>query len=141
VITYYGASCGGPRGYWFMNMVEGGSNTALIPNYRLHWNFAGSSTARPDGSISVTSGGSSSATMTLSEGVIRVKGTRANGSKVEASGTVVVEVSGPANAPRLTFTENGLAAAEQSLGLVSPFLQESRPYSVPITIQAQFRNC
>src|SRR5438045_1544811 len=53
-IVFYGASCSGAHGSWFLNVVEGGGNSELRPSYSLRWTFAaGSTIARPSGTVTM----------------------------------------------------------------------------------------
>jgi hypothetical protein len=51
---------------------------------------------------------------------------------VTATGTLIVELSGSASSPSLTFIETGLSGAENQLGLVSPFSVGGHPLVLPI---------
>jgi hypothetical protein len=63
---------------------------------------------------------------------MKLSGMREPNGSVTATGTLVVELTGSASSPTLTFTETGLSAAEQSLGLTSPFNVGGHPLVVPI---------
>jgi hypothetical protein len=51
---------------------------------------------------------------------------------VNATGSLVVRLSGSVASPSLTFIERGLVPAEHKLGLASPFNTGGRPLVVPI---------
>jgi hypothetical protein len=63
---------------------------------------------------------------------MKLSGMRKPDRSVTATGTLVVELTGSASSPTLTFTESGLSAAEQSLGLTSPFNIGGHPLVMPI---------
>jgi hypothetical protein len=130
----YGASCSGIHGSWFFNAVEGGSKNALRPSYALEWSFKGESTsAKPSARIiNVPATANTTVTMSLSDGNMKLSGMRKPNGPVTATGTLIVELTGTAVSPSLTFTESGLSAAEQSLGLTSPFNVGGKPLVVPI---------
>ena len=37
VTVFYGASCTGPTGSWYLNVTQGGPNDAPRPSYKLQW--------------------------------------------------------------------------------------------------------
>jgi hypothetical protein len=41
----------------------------------------------------------------------------------------------------MTFTETGLTAAEQALGISSPFGLDGKPTTVPVKLMHQFTSC
>lgn len=131
---FYGASCSGIHGDWFFNAVEGGSTTALRPSYALLWSFAaGATSAKLNArSIQVPTTKTTTVTITLSDGTIKLHGVRKPNVDVTATGSLVVKLSGSTSSPSLTFTETGLSAAEHKLGLVSPFDVAGQPLVVPI---------
>lgn len=139
----YGASCSGIYGSWFFNAVEAGGKNALRPSYALEWSFKGGKTsARPSArSINVPSTTDTTVTISLSDGNMKLSGVRKPNGSVTATGTLVVELTGTASSPTLTFTESGLFAAEQSLGLTSPFNVRGRPLVVPIQHVRSLRGC
>ena len=132
--VFYGASCSGIHGFWFFNAVEGGGGNVVRPSYALQWSFAGGSTsARPNArAINVPRTRTTSVTMTLRNGSLKLSGTRRPNTRVTATGSLAVSLTGTASSPSLTFTERGLAAAEHQLGLVSPFDFGGHPLVVPI---------
>jgi hypothetical protein len=134
VTVLYGASCAGIHGDWFFNAVEGGSSDALRPSYALLWSFkGGATTARPNArAINVPHTKTTKVTLTLSNGKIKLRGVRKPNAKVQATGSLIVRLSGPAASPSLTFVERGLRPAEHRLGLVSPFNAGGHPLVVPI---------
>jgi hypothetical protein len=141
--VFYGASCSGIHGSWFVNAVEGGGNDALRPSYHLQWSFAGSATsARPSAlTIRVPPTKSTTVTMALSNGTMKLKGVRKPNATVTATGTLTVKLSGPASSPSLTFTETRLSGAEHQLGLVSPFNAGGHPLVVPIQHVKSLAGC
>lgn len=139
---YFGQSCQGLHGAWFLNVSQGGGAQVLRPSYRLNWSFAGAtSIARPSGSVDFASTGPSRATGSLKEGVIKISGTGSTGSPVSGQGTLTVELSGSTTAPTLTITETGLASVEQKLGFQSPFVVNGSPVTIPIQIVATAPGC
>jgi len=130
----YGASCSGIHGDWFFNAVEGGSNDTLRPSYALLWSFkGGATTARPSArAINVPHTKTTRVTLTLSNGRIKLRGVRKPNTRVRATGSLIVRLSGLAASPSLTFIERGLRRAEHKLGLVSPFNAGGHPLVVPV---------
>jgi hypothetical protein len=51
---------------------------------------------------------------------------------VNATGSLIVRLSGSVASPSLTFIETGLRPAEHKLGLVSPFNVGGHPLVVPV---------
>jgi hypothetical protein len=140
--VFYGASCTGVYGSWFLNVVEGGGNDELRPSYTLRWSFAPSAqVANPSGSITVPATSTTQISLTLNQGTLSLTGTRKPNVRVAATGTLVVELAGPTTAPELVFTETGLAKAESALGLVSPFDVGGKPLSVPLTTVKTMSSC
>lgn len=131
---FYGASCSGVHGSWFFNAVEGGGSNTVRPSYALQWSFAaGATSASPSArTINVPRTSTTTVTMSLANGTMKLSGTRKPNTKVNATGTLTVKLSGTASSPSLTFIEKGLSAAEHQLGLVSPFDVGGRPLVVPI---------
>ncbi len=134
VTVLYGASCTGIHGSWFFNAVEGGASDALRPSYALLWSFAGGATsARPSArTINVPHTKTTTVTLTLSNGKMKLSGVRKPNTTVSATGSLIVRLSGPTSSPSLTFIERGLLPAEHRLGLVSPFDAGGHPLVVPI---------
>jgi hypothetical protein len=131
--VFYGASCSGVYGPWFFNAVEGGGNDQLRPSYSLSWSFTpGSTVAKPSGSIVIAPTDSAQVTLTLDQGTLSLTGTRKPNVQIAATGTLVVELSGPTTAPVLKFTETGLVQAESALGLISPFDVDGLSLTVPV---------
>jgi len=130
----YGASCTGIHGSWFFNAVEAGASGALRPSYALLWSFAGGSTsAKPNArSINVPRTKTTTVSLTLSNGKLKLSGVRKPNGTVSATGSLIVRLSGTASSPSLTFVERGLVPAEHKLGLVSPFNVGGHPLVVPI---------
>lgn len=130
----YGASCSGLRGSWFFNAVEGGSSDTLRPSYALQWSFAGgATTAKPSARvIHVLPTKKTTVTLTLNNGKMKLTGVQKPNSKVNATGSLVVRLSGSVSSPSLIFVERGLLRAEHRLGLVSPFNAGGHPLVVPV---------
>lgn len=140
--VFYGASCSGVRGAWFLNAVEGGGNDQLRPSYSLRWRFSpGQAVALPSGRIVMNSTDSARATLTLERGTMTLQGSRGSGMTVSAAGTLTVQVSGTPTSPTLTFTETGLSDAEAAIGLVSPFDVGGEPLTVPIRTSERQAGC
>lgn len=139
---FYGRSCQGLHGTWFLNVVQGGSNQVLHPSYRLDWSFiGGSSVARPSGPVATAHAGKLQATVTLTDGVLRISGVGPTGSPVSGQGTLSIGLSGSAAAPVLTLTETGLTTVEQELDLQSPFVASGGPVTVPIHMVSTAAGC
>jgi len=140
--VFYGTSCSGVYGSWLFNAVEGGGIAELRPSYALRWSFAPSSTlAKPSGSITIHATATAQITLTLNEGRLSMTGTRKPNTRITATGTLVVELSGTPTAPELKFTEVGLADAESALGLVSPFNVGGSPLIVPVQTVKTMSGC
>lgn len=139
----YGASCSGLHGSWFFNAIEGGGSDALRPSYALQWSFAGGSTsAKPTArTINIPSTDSTTVTLSLVNGKMKLGGTKKPNVNVTATGTLIVELTGSSSSPSLTFTESGLSNAEQSLGLSSPFDAGGHPLVVPIQHVSSLPGC
>jgi hypothetical protein len=134
VTVLYGASCSGVHGDWFFNAVEGGAGEALRPAYALLWSFKGGATsARPSArAISVPHTKTTTVSLTLSNGKLKLSGVRKPNTTVSATGSLIVRLSGSVASPSLTFIERGLRPAEHKLGLVSPFNAGGHPLVVSI---------
>lgn len=130
----YGASCSGLQGSWFFNAVEGGSTDMLRPSYALQWSFAGGAkSAKPSARvIHVLPTKKATVTLTLTNGKMKLTGVHKPNSRVSATGSLIVRLSGPTSSPSLMFVERGLVAAEHKLGLVSPFNAGGHPLVVPV---------
>ena len=135
VIVYYGASCTGPRGRWYLNAVVAGPNSALRPSYTLRWSFdPGSSSASPSGAVEVPPLPDEKVMVTLDNGVLTISGTRTGHGPVTATGTMRVRLAGTPTAPLLTITETGVGGVEAKLGLVSPFNHSGGSTTLPVKI-------
>ncbi len=142
ITVFYGASCSGVNGSWFFNAVESGANDELRPSYALSWLFTpGSVVAKPSGRVVIPPTTNAQVTLTLFEGALSLSGTRKPNTRVTATGTLVVELSGTPTAPELKFTEAGLTKAESSLGLVSPFNVGGSPLIVPVQTVKAMSGC
>jgi hypothetical protein len=142
VTVFYGASCTGIYGAWFLNIVEEGPNDSLRPASSLRWTFPnGVRLARPDGTVTVASSTGPAVSMTLQQGVLTLHGTGSDNATVTGVGTLLVRLTGTASAPSLTLVESGLEGAEQSLGLLSPFHTSGRSVTVPVKLRPRFTGC
>ncbi len=142
ITVLYGASCSGVYGSWFFNAVEAGGSDELHPSYSLTWSFTPASVvAKPSGRIVIPPTTSAQVTLTVVDGTLNLNGTRKPNTRVTATGTLVVELSGSATAPELKFTETGLTKAESSLGLVSPFNVGGSPLTVPVKTVKTMSGC
>jgi hypothetical protein len=142
VTAFYGASCAGIHGSWFFNATEGGG-TALKPAYALAWSFGGGATsAKPSArSIYVPRTKTTTVTMTLNNGQLKLTGVRKPNTTVAATGSLVVRLVGSPSSPSLIFVEKGLLHAEHRLGLVSPFNPGGHPLVVPIKHVSSLVGC
>lgn len=143
---FYGASCSGLTGSWFLKIMEEGTATQLKPGYDLRWTFEqGVASAKPSGTIVVPSssgaGVSTGVSMTLANGKLTLRGTTTGGSAVDAVGSLVVRLSRAAAGPQLVFTETGLSEAEQELGLNSPFDSAAQPLVIPVKTVKVMQGC
>lgn len=142
LVQYFGQSCQGLHGAWYLNVSQGGGALVIRPSYRLNWSFEGGSTlARPTGSVDFVSGGRLQATGTLNDGVLSVTGTGSTGPPVSGQGTLTVQLTGSAKAPTLTVTETGLTTLEQKLGFQSPFVINGGPVTIPIQFVTTAAGC
>lgn len=140
--AFYGASCSGIHGAWFFNAVEGGGAAALRPSYSMTWSFAGGATsAKPSARIHVLPTKTATVRLTLSDGKMKLSGMQKPGTRVTATGSLVVKLSGTVSAPSLTFIERGLGAAEHQLGLRSPFDVGGHPLVVPVHHVTSLAGC
>jgi hypothetical protein len=139
---YYGQSCQGLHGAWYLNVSQGGGPQILRPSYRLNWSFTdNTSLARPSGSVNFAPAGRLQATGTLKDGVLSITGTGSTGTPVSGHGTLTVQLSGSARAPTLTLTETGLTTVEGKLGFLSPFVANGGPVAIPIQIVTTAPGC
>jgi hypothetical protein len=140
---FYGASCSGVHGSWFFNAVEGGGSNTVRPSYALQWSFAGGArSAKPSArTIAIPRTKTTTVSMTLRNGTMKLSGTRKPNAKVTATGSLLVKLTGSASAPSLTFIERGLFGPEHQLGLRSPFDMGGRPLVVPIKHVTTLTGC
>jgi hypothetical protein len=139
---YYGQSCQGLHGAWYLNVSQGGGAQVLRPSFRLNWSFAeGSSLARPSGSVDFASTGRVQATGTLKDGVLSITSAGSSGSPVSGQGTLSVQLTGSAKAPTLTLTETGLTTLEEKLSFQSPFVTNGGSVTIPIQIVTTAPGC
>jgi hypothetical protein len=142
VTVFYGASCTGPNGTWYLNVTQGGPNSAPRPSYKLQWAFLHpESTAHPNGLINVSTPAGETIAMTLANGVLRLTAHRPHAPDLRAAGTLAVGISQTGSGLSLTFTETGLTAAEHALGISSPFGPDGKPATVPVKLIHQFTSC
>jgi hypothetical protein len=140
-IVFYGASCSATRGPWFLNVTEGGSTNEGHLSFALEWTFTGdSTTASPSGEVAAM-GTASKTTVSLSQGVMNIVGTTASGTRVNATGTIEVALTGTSSAPQLQVTETGLSSAESALNLVSPLDLSGAPTVVPVKLVQHMAGC
>lgn len=142
VTVFFGRSCTGPQGAWFLNIVQGGAGQTMREALYLRWSFAGGSrSAKPDGRVTVSGGVAGKVpTATLDRGVLKLTGPGPD-SPLEATGTVTVRLTGNASKPTLALTESGLADVEHTLGIQSPFPGDGRPLTVPVRLQQHASGC
>lgn len=129
---FYGASCTGVYGSWFLKIMQEGEKGQLRADYDLKWEFSQSDpVARPSGTIVVrpkpAEGSAPRLTLTLHEGELRLNGTDTSGKAVHGTGTLTVRASGTSKAPKLKFVETGLGSAEKAVGFNSPFDVDGKP--------------
>jgi hypothetical protein len=142
VAVFYGASCTGPDGSWYLNVTEGGPNGTPRPSYDLQWaSLNAQSPAHPNGSINVSTPAGERIAMTLANGVLRLTAHRPNAADINATGSLAIGITQTGRGPVLTFTETGLAAAEHALGMTSPFEANGQPTSVPVKLMPRFTTC
>jgi hypothetical protein len=114
----------------------------LRPSYALSWSFAGSAkSARPSARIVVPPTKKATVTLTLENGTMKLSGVHKPNGTVNATGSLIVRLAGPASSPTLIFVERGLLRAEHRLGLVSPFNPGGRPLVVPIKHVNSLKGC
>lgn len=138
---FYGASCSGAYGDWFLKIMQEGKADQLRANYYLHWTSSSGSAAHPSGSVVVrpVTGAktASHVTITINDGKMTIAGTaEPSKTQVKATGTLTVTVVSQKGSSSLELTESGLAKAEQQLGLNSPFNYKGQPLQLLIrTVQ------
>jgi hypothetical protein len=129
---FFGASCTGVYGSWFLKIMEEGAGNQLRPVYYLRWQFTPTSPiARPSGRIIIPVS-SAGVTLTLDRGKLTLKGTGQSNVRTVAAGTLTVRLSGTSTTPTLKFVETGLLKAESSVGLNSPFDAKGQPLTLLI---------
>lgn len=142
VVIFSGASCQGPSGTWYLNVVDGGSQSSTRLAYHLHWAFASAGTAaQPDGSVAVTIGsGQPKVTVSLQGGIVRISGRDSSGKDISATGTLAVHLASSGSKPQLVISESGLAQAEAALGIASPF-GPGHSVSLPVESVPKVASC
>jgi hypothetical protein len=131
-VGFYGASCTGEYGDWFLKIMQVGKSDQLRAAYYLRWTSSSGSTASPSGSVIVrpATGApkASHVTITIENGKMTLEGTEEpSKTPIKATGTLTVSVMPTKGFPNLQFVESGLTSAEQSLGLNSPFNYKGQP--------------
>jgi hypothetical protein len=129
---FYGASCSGAYGDWFLKVMQEGSSDQLRADYNLHWTSSSGSSARPSGSATVlpTTGAktASNVTITIANGQMTLQGTQEpSKTPIKATGTLTVNIVNQQSFPTIEITETGLSGAESALGLNSPFNYKGQP--------------
>jgi len=97
--------------------------------------------AKPSARIHVLPTNTTTVRLTLIDGTIKLSGMHKPGTRVSATGSLVVKLTGTASAPSLTFIETGLRAAERQLGLRSPFDAGGHPLVVPVQHATSLAGC
>lgn len=142
VNVFFGTSCTGLHGSWFLNVVQGGSQAQLHASYYLRWTFTSTEVvAKPGGRITVSGGTGPPPSLTVTEGVVTLTGARTDGTSVTGTGQIDVTLTGTDDEPSLTITQKGLEDAARTLGLVLPFPFDGRPLTVPIELQEEASGC
>jgi hypothetical protein len=140
--VFYGASCTGLHGAWFLNATQGGTNAVAHDDFYIRWLFPSmSSVAMPSGTVTASGGAIQKISVTVAGGHLTVTGTTAGGVSVQAAGTLQVQITGSASAPTLTITETGLAAAEHAFGLNSPFDAGGHPVTLSVKVVHRLAGC
>jgi hypothetical protein len=135
-VGFYGASCSGAYGDWFLKVMQEGASDQLKADYNLHWTSTSGSVARPSGSVTVqpVTGASSASdvTITIDNGKVTLQGTQEpSKTPIKATGTLTINILNQ-SAPTLEITESGLTEAERALGLNSPFNFNGQPLHLSI---------
>jgi hypothetical protein len=143
VTVFFGQSCAGADGTWYLNAVQGGASSVVHAAFYLRWSFAPNSpVAQPNGKVVISGGTGVKITMTVEHGAERLAATRTGYSRVTGSGTLAVQLTGTRIAPTLTFTEHGLTTVERGLNLVSPFgVVGNQPLTLPISVSTERSGC
>ena len=137
---FYGASCTGPVGDWFLNATQGG--TKSDESFHLRWVFRSQpSVAMPSGTAKALGSAGQKISIAIVSGRVTISGTTAGGKPLRAAGRLSVQITGSASAPTLTITETGLAAVDDQLGLKSPFDLAGRPVTLPVKVVHRLAGC
>jgi hypothetical protein len=136
-VGFYGASCIGAFGDWFLKVMQEGNSDQLRATYDLHWTSSSGSAARPSGSVTVqpTTGAksASSVTITINNGQMTIEGTQEpSKTPIKATGTLTVRILNTQSIQTLEITESGLSSAKRALGLNSPFSYNGQPLRLSI---------
>jgi hypothetical protein len=133
VTVFFGQSCSGPSGNWFLNAVEGGAASVAHPAYYLRWSFPpNSDTATPSGKVTVSGGTEHKVVASLDHGRLSIAGVGRDRRPVGGTGSLEVRLTGVASAPNLVFVETGLSGVERELELISPFDVAGRPLTLSV---------
>lgn len=141
---YYGVSCSGTAGPWFLNAVGSGSVPGVIrPSYRLTFSFnGGESVVRPNGTVTVPPGGASHLAMTISAGTLHLVERTATHPHVAAEGAIVVRLVSAGGHEALSISVSGpVVAAEHRLGVVSPLAPAGNTTVLPIRLVPSSPSC
>lgn len=142
VNVFFGTSCTGVHGSWFLNVVQGGSPTQLHAAYYLRWAFTPTQVvAKPGGRITISGGTGPPPSLTVADGVVTLTGASPDGTPVTGTGRIDVTLTGTDDEPTLTITQKGLEDAARTLGLVLPFPFDGQPLTVPIELQEDVSGC
>ncbi|MGA8296253.1 MAG: hypothetical protein WB770_04345 [Acidimicrobiales bacterium] len=143
LVLYYGGSCTGYTGKWFLNAGVSGPNKALKPSYHLHWTFTRStSAAAPTGVVYISPVDGVSVTEVIGKnGVLTLSGKKNGRRTVTAHGSLRVALVASSSGHSLRVTETGLSRAEASLGLVSPFDLKGAAANLRVRIIRKFPGC
>lgn len=145
-VGFYGASCSGATGDWFMKIMQTGTSDQLRTSYDLHWTLGNGAPAKPSGTVVIrpTTGAAkgSNVTLTVDQGKLKLQGTEEpSKTSVSATGTLTVSFVNRPGFPTLRFAETGLTQAESSLGLNSPFNFDGKPLNLLIRHVAILVGC
>jgi hypothetical protein len=136
-VGFYGASCTGNYGDWYLKVMQEGKSDQLRAAYYLKWTSDNGTSVHPSGSVIVRpatgAAHASHVTVTLDHGKMTLEGTEEpSKTHVMATGTLTVSVLPKKGFPTLQFAETGLTKAESALGLNSPFDYKGQPLDLLI---------
>jgi hypothetical protein len=130
---FYGASCTGIYGSWFLKVMQEANPDQFRADYNLRWELSKSAPiARPSGTVLVrppktASGSTPHVALTLNQGMLTLNGTDSSGKSIHGTGTLTVRATGTSATPTLKFVETGLSSAEKAVGYNSPFDVDGKP--------------